>query len=607
MCGIFAYTGTKDCRDTLVNGLRMLEYRGYDSAWIVAMSWECDIFLEKAVGRVSALASRVDMRKSDTKHYTTWIAHTRWATHGRVTIENTHPHISANERFYVVHNGIIENYKELKKWLEIEYKFYSQTDTEVIAKLIESLYDGNLQSTMEKVSGKLVGAYSLAVVDSQNPSVIVWIKLGSPLVIGKGEDGIYISSDINALSRLAETFSILEDHEMVVIKDHTYSIFMSGQRVERVVEEIGESQKIDELWDFTSYTEKEIFDIPSVLENVWSWRIDFQNKSIHNETLEALGDLDIQSICIISSGSSYYAGEIGNYFFRKFSWISASAIISSEFLSDIFLPDTKTLYVFLSQSGETADVRESMKIVKAKGCMTFGVVNVVGSTIARMADLWLYSHAWVEVWVASTKNVIAQVGVLLMMAISLWLRKDLQISDARELISELSSLPDKISQTLMQGPHIKKLAKKYSQYSNMFVLGRNYFYPVAWEASLKIKELSYIHSESYSVWELKHGPLALVSEDFPTIVFNPMGKFYAKTISNIQEVSARKGPIIGIISSNDTHKELYSDTIELPETSELLSIFTGLVSSYLFALYLAQALERDVDKPRNLAKSVTVE
>jgi len=591
----------------LVNGLRLLEYRGYDSAGIVALSSGNDIFLEKAVGRVSALASRVDAAKWDTQKYTTGIAHTRWATHGGVTVENTHPHASANNRFYVVHNGIIENYKDLKKSLADTYEFYSQTDTEVVAKLIESLYDGNLKSTMEKVSAKLVGAYSLAVVDSENPGMIVGIKLGSPLIVGKWQDGVYISSDINALSQLAETFSILEDHEMVVIENNEYSIFMSGEKVEREAEEIGESQKIDELWDFSSYTEKEIFDIPSVLENVWSWRIDFANKSIHNETLEALGDLDIERICIVSSGSSYYAGEIGNYFFRKFSWIPAQAIISSEFLSDVFLPESKTLYVFLSQSGETADVRESMKIVKAKGCMTFGIVNVVGSTIARMADLGLYSHAWVEVWVASTKNVIAQVWVLLMMAISLGLKKDLQISDARDLIGELADLPDKISQALMQGPHIKKLAVKYSKYNDMFVLGRNFFYPVAGEASLKVKELSYIHSESYSAWELKHGPLALVSEDFPTIVFNPMGKFYGKTISNIQEVSARKGPIIWIISKNDTHKELYTDCIELPETSELLSVFTGLATSYLFALYLAEALWRDVDKPRNLAKSVTVE
>lgn len=607
MCGIFAYVGETDCREKLVNGLRMLEYRGYDSAGMIWVDSESNIFLEKAVGKVSALATKVAARDWDNTFYTTWIAHTRWATHGGVTESNTHPHISSDKRFYIVHNGIIENYKELKAWLESEHSFYSETDTEVVAKLIETLYDWNLKTTMEAVSKKLTGAYSLAVVDSENPGTIVGIKLGSPLIVASASDGIYISSDVNALGGLAETYTILEDHEMVVIGDNKYSIYLAWAQIERASEEIGEAQKIDDLGSFTSYTEKEIFDIPSVLENVWSGRINFESKEIKNETLEALWDLDIDRICIIWSWSSLYAGEMWCYFFRKFAGISCSAVIPSEFLSDVFIPEKKTLYVFLSQSGETADVRESMKIVKAKWCHTFGIVNVVGSTIARMADYGLFSHAGVEVGVASTKNVIAQVWVLLMMSISLGLKRDMQMNEARDIITELSSLPDKMSEALMEAPHIKKLAKKYSTYNDMFMLGRNYFYPVAWEASLKCKELSYIHCEAYSAGELKHGPLALVSPDFPTMVFNPMGKFYAKTISNIQEVAAREGPILGFISKNDTHKDVYTDTIELPETSELLSIFTGLIASYLFALYLAEVLGRDIDKPRNLAKSVTVE
>lgn len=607
MCGIFAYNGDTDCREKLVNGLRMLEYRGYDSAGIVGVSSDEKVFLEKAVGRVSALANKVDTKSSDDTLYTTWIAHTRWATHGGVTENNTHPHMSSSNRFYIVHNGIIENYKELKKELSKKYSFYSETDTEVVAKLIEELYDGNLKTTMEKVAEKLVWAYSVAVLDSSEPGKIVGIKLGSPLIVGAASDGVYISSDVNALSSLADTYTILEDNEMVVIDGKKYNIYMSGERVERAAEKVDESLVIDDLWDFTSYTEKEIFDIPTVLENVFSGRIDFEKKQIHNETLEALWDLDIERICIVSSGSSYYAGDIWCYFFRKFAGLHAQAIISSEFLADTFIPDKKTLYVFLSQSGETADVRESMKIVKAKGCLTFGVVNVVGSTIARMADYGLYSHAWVEVGVASTKNVIAQVAVMLMMALSLGQKRDLQIGDVRDLVVELQALPDKIQESLMQAPKIREVAKKYANSKSMFVLGRNYFYPAAGEAALKCKELSYIHCESYSAWELKHGPLALVSEKFPVIVFNPMGKFHSKTISNIQEVVARKGPILGYISKNDTHKELYTDTIELPDSSELLSLFTGLTASYLFALYVAEHLGRDVDKPRNLAKSVTVE
>jgi len=339
MCGIFAYVGEKDCRDMLVNGLRTLEYRGYDSAGMIGLSDEWNIFLEKAVGRVSALASKVDAKKDDTSVYNTGIAHTRWATHGGVTEANTHPHVSASERFYIVHNGIIENYKELKKEMEIEYSFYSQTDTEVVAKLIEKLYDGNLKSTMEQVAKRLVGAYSLAVVDTQNPGIMVGIKLGSPLIVGQADDGIFISSDVNALASLAEQYTILEDHEMLVIEGWKFSIYMAGEQVERASQEIEEAQKIDELGSFGSYTEKEIYDIPSVLENVFSGRVNFETKQIQNETLDALWDLDIENICIIGSWSSSYAGDMGTYFFRKFSGINAQVVNPSEFLVDVFIPN----------------------------------------------------------------------------------------------------------------------------------------------------------------------------------------------------------------------------------------------------------------------------
>lgn len=590
----------------------MLEYRWYDSAGLICVWEEKEIFLEKAVGRVSALASKVDEKIEKEKNeqswlFTSWIAHTRWATHGGVTESNTHPHYSGSQRFYIVHNGIIENYKELKKSLETKYTFYSETDTEVVAKLIEDMYDGNLKSTIEKVSEKLTWAYSLAVIDVQHPEHIIAIKLWSPLIVWKGENGVYLSSDINALSQLTESFTILEDNEMVVIESKKYHIYMAWERVQREAEEVGEVSSMSELWDFSSFTEKEIFEIPSILENVFSGRINFEEKIIHNETLEVLAEEEIEKICIIASGSSSFAWWVGGYFFRKYAGVPCETIISSEFLADIFLPEKKTLYVFLSQSGETADVRESMKIVKAKGCKTFGIVNVVGSTIARMSDAWLFSHAGIEVGVASTKNVIAQVGVLLLMALSFGSKRNLQISEIRDIITELASLPDKIQEVCLKAPHIRKLSEKYAHYKHFFVLWRNMMYPVALEASLKIKELSYVHSEAYSAWELKHGPLALVSPEFPTIVFNPSGKHYHKTISNIEEVRAREGKILGFISKNDTHKEVYTDCIELPDTSELLSVFTSLTASYLFALYLAEKLWRDVDKPRNLAKSVTVE
>lgn len=539
MCGIFAYTGKKDCREMLVNGLRTLEYRGYDSAGLVCLDEAKRVFLQKAVGRVSSLASKVEAH-ADEAVYNTGIAHTRWATHGGVTEANTHPHASANQRFYVVHNGIIENYKELKKTLEEDYDFYSQTDTEVIAKLIEASYTGNLKTTMEAVAKKLVGAYSVAVIDTQSPGEMVGIKLGSPLIVGKSEDGVFIASDVNALASLAESYTILEDHEMVVISRGDYKVYMAGDEMDKVEEKLELSETLHELGNFSSFTEKEIYEIPNILENVFSGRIDFESKDIKNETLEQLSEAHIERVVVIASGSSYYAGDTGCYFFRRFAGIPASAVISSEFLADNFIPEKNALYVFLSQSGETADVRESMKIVQAKGCKTFAIVNVVGSTIARMADYGLYSHSGVEIGVASTKNVIAQIGVLLMTALAFGKKRDLQISEIREIISELAALPDKIHEVLMKAPSIRETSKKYKDYEHMFVLGRNMFYPVAGEASLKCKELSYIHCESYSAGELKHGPLALVSEAFPVVVFNPMGKYYSKTVSNIQEVVARK-------------------------------------------------------------------
>ena len=608
MCWIFAYNGDKNSVPLLVEWLRDLEYRGYDSAGLIWIKSDGEVFFKKAVGRVSSLATKVEADEKSKGEYSTGIAHTRWATHGIVNEENTHPHTSANERFYVVHNGIIENFKELKAKLEEKYTFYSDTDTEVIAKLIEDSFEWDLRSTLEEMMKVMVGAYSLAVIDTQNPDTIVGIKLGSPMIVGEADDGVYISSDVNALSKVAHSYVTLEDYEMVVVKDKTYKIYSAGEMVSRDASEMDIDYDAGDMGNFTSYTEKEIFEIPEVLENVFNGRINFQDKSINNETLNELNEHDIERIVIIASGSSYYAGLIGSYWFRDLAGIPVSVVISSEFLCDSFLPDDKALYVFLSQSGETADVRESLKIVKAKGCLTFGIVNVVGSTIARLADMWLYSHAWVEVWVASTKNVIAQVGIMLMMSLSMWLSRDLQYSKARTIIEELGWLGDKIHEVLIQTPHIKEVAEKYTKYSDMFVLGRNIFYPTAGEASLKCKELSYIHTENYSAWELKHGPLALVGPDFPCIFINPKGKHYVKTVSNIEEVRARSGVVLGIISKWDSRKDdLYTDTIELPETSETMVPFTALVASYIFALYLAKWLDRDVDKPKNLAKSVTVE
>ncbi|NVP17639.1 glutamine--fructose-6-phosphate transaminase (isomerizing) [Candidatus Gracilibacteria bacterium] len=608
MCGIFAYNGKENSIDLLVEGLRKLEYRGYDSAGVMGVNSKGEVFLEKAIGKVSNLATKVEKRENKDNNYNCGIAHTRWATHGKVTLENTHPHHSENARFYVVHNGIIENYMSLKEDLEKKYSFYGQTDTEVIAKLIEKLFDGNIVTTLEKVIKKLVGAYSIAVVDRENPSVLIGAKLGSPMVVGVGENGIFLSSDINALGKVATEFTTLDDRETVIIKDGKFDVYsLSGEKINKETEIITDNMGLADKGKFETFTQKEINEVPQVLKNALKGRINFETKTINNETLEELNSLDIKHIEIIASGSSYFAGVVGKNWFEELSGIKTEVRVSSEFLYETFIPNKKTLYIFMSQSGETADVRESVRMVKEKGCLTFGIVNVVGSTIARMCDMGLYTHSGMEIGVASTKNVVAQLAVLLLMSLSMGLKRDLQVSEAKNIIEKLDELEEKLEGLLQNTKHYKKLADKYSKYNNFFYLGRNLVYGTACECSLKIKELSYVHAESYSTGELKHGPLALVGPNFPCIVINPKGINREKTISNIKEIKARDGVVLGVITAGDTTKDIYDDIIEIPKTHPILTPFLPLIPLWLFSVEVAKNLKKDIDKPQNLAKSVTVE
>lgn len=607
MCWIFAYNWEKNAIPFLINGLRNLEYRWYDSAWIIAISKNNEIIYEREVGRVSNLANALSGKKIEENKYTSWIAHTRWATHGWVTKENCHPHHSQNGRFFVVHNWIIENYKELKKMLSPKYTFYSDTDTEIIVNLIEEEFETDLKTTLSKIIKIMVGAYAIVVIDREHPDMLIGAKLGSPMLVGKWNDGIFIASDLNALSWIADNVTYIDDYEIVVIQNNSFEIYSAGEKIKKQAEDNSNSTIVSDIWSFSCFTEKEIWDIPEVINNVFHGRINFEEKKIVNDTLLKLRDLEIERVEIIASGSSYFAGYIGAYYLKELANIPTQMIISSEFLCDNFIMDKKTLYVFLSQSWETADVRESLKIVKEKGGLTFGIVNAVGSTIARLADMWLYSHAGVEIWVASTKNVIAQIGILLMMALSFWTKRNLQHTSYRSIIDELESLDNSINHILIWHKNIEKIAKKYAHFKNFFFLWRNILYPVASECSLKVKELSYIHSESYSTGELKHGPLALVWPDFPCVVMNPENRFSHKTISNIREIRARNGRVLWIITAWSHDPELYDDVIEIPKVSELLSPFLIFPAMYLFSFYLAKELWRDIDKPQNLAKSVTVE
>lgn len=608
MCGIFAYNGSENPIPLLVEWLRNLEYRGYDSAGILAVAADRHIFLEKAVGKVSNLATKVEKNTTKNDSYITGIAHTRWATHGGVTEANSHPHQSSHERFFVVHNGIIENYRELKEMLMKKgYSFYSETDTEVIAKLIEDVYDGDIFSTFEQVLSRLVGAYALAVVDRESPDELIGAKLGSPMIVGISDSGIFLSSDINAISYVATEFVMLEDREIIRIKWGVYSVFALGQEIHKNSEKITDEFQTASIGDFETFTEKEIYEIPDVFKNALKWRINFETGEIRSDTLDALRDREISRIEIVASGSSYFAGIVGSYWFRELAGLPCEVRISSEFLYDTFLPSRDTLYVFMSQSGETADVRESLRMVKEKGCLTFGIVNVVGSTIARMTDMWLYTHAGVEIGVASTKNIIAQLAVLITMALSLGWKRNLQSKDAREIVRHLAELPAKFERELRDAKKLNPLIEKYSQYQNFFYLGRNLLWWTAAECSLKLKELTYLHAECYSAGELKHGSLALISSDMPTIVLNLEGIMRDKTASNIKEVKARNGIVLGVVTEGDDMDDLYDDRIEVPTTHPLLTAFLPLIPMWLFAVGIAKRLGRDVDKPQNLAKSVTVE
>lgn len=608
MCWIFAYKWEKQAINILLGGLKSLEYRWYDSAWITVINENGNNYTVKALWKVSNLATKIEQEKKDTQNFCVWIAHTRWATHGWVTIENTHPHNSSNERFFLVHNGIIENYIELKKSLEKKwYHFYGDTDSEVVAKLIEDIFETDLETTLKKVKDLITWAYALAVIDKNKPDTIVAIKLWSPLVIWFKNEEFYLSSDSNAIANITDYYIPIDDHEMVIISNDSYKIINAEKEVKKEkIESIAYNTE-SEMWAFKHFMEKEIFEVPNIIENILGWRIDFSTWEIKSNALSRLDIKDIEKIEFVASWTSYNAWYCGTYLFEELAWIPAQIHISTEFKYKKQFINDKTLYVFISQSGETADSLECLKIVKNKGGKTFWIVNVVGSSIARLCDNWLYTHCGIEVWVAATKSFIGQLLTILIIALYIGNKKWLDYNQYAEIISGLEKLKDDINMVLVNARKVQDIAKQYSEYKNMFFLGRNVFYPLAMEGSLKCKEITYHHTESYSSWELKHGPLSLIEENFPTLLINPESPLYEKNISTLKEIQARKGKVIWLISQNDPHSQEYDDVLEIPKTNIYNSLFTTSVALQLFAYYMAESLWKEIDKPRNLAKSVTVE
>jgi len=607
MCGIFGYVGKQNASKVLIHWLEKLEYRGYDSAWFVVWntSW---LQLVKSVGKVSYLTAKSENTLVADETFSYWIAHTRWATHGWVTENNCHPHYSENEKIYLVHNGIIENYKELKDSLVAKwYKFYSETDSEVVAKLIEDSWEWNLLKTVEKVLPTLEWAYAFLFISKENPDEIIGVKYWSPLVFWYSNDkkDLYFSSDTQALAWVVENIIFLDDWELVHIKSSDYTIKSEWKLVSKSAEKIDVASLKAEKWDFKHFMLKEIFEQPKVLNDVFRWRIDFENLKLNKAgSFEELDKFEFDKVVFVACGTSYHAWWLGTYWLQDLAGMDSSVEVASEYEYKNIRVEAKTLYVFISQSGETADSIEPLKYLKSKWAHTFWIVNVVGSTISRLTDSWMFTRAGTEVWVASTKAFTAQICTILILTLYFWEKNwNLWRQKYRQIIQELQKIPGIIDELLKESEEIRKVAQEIKDYKQFFFLWRHLELAVAYESSLKFKEISYLNSQALPSWELKHGSLALVDKDFPSVIFMPSDFLYEKNLSSIQEVKARNGKILAV-----SNKKIDSATwnVIIPETIEETYPFITAIAGQLIAYHTADLLWRDIDKPRNLAKSVTV-
>lgn len=606
MCWIFWYLGRPGhAGREIIAGLQRLEYRGYDSAGICVVNHEKKVEVIKSVGKVANLKIKTDTVDLNTYHV--GIGHTRWATHGGVTEPNCHPHLSQTGRFVVIHNGIIENYRELKdELIEKGYTFYSETDTEIVAKLFEDMFTGDHLETLVSLTKRIEWAYGLVFIDRDNPDRIFGTKQGSPMVLGFGEDR-FVSSDYRSLIGLIDDYVILEDGDIFLMTPEDYTILSGESRVDRSIHKVDETEKPVEIGDYPHFMLKEIFEQPKVLEDVFRGRINFESKELHSDTLEHISELWIERVTIVASGTSYHAGLMGKYYLEELAWLPTDVVVSTEFKYKKKFIIPEELFIFVSQSGETADTLDSLKIVKEQGGHVFGVVNVPGSSIARAAAQGLFTRAGTEVWVASTKAFTAQMACFLFLALYLWKKRGLDYRKYREILDGLENISSKMETILLQSEAIRLVAEKYSGYNNFFYLGRAHELPIAMEGSLKLKELTYLHSEAYSSGELKHGSIALIDAEFPSIMVNGGGPLIAKNNSSVEEIKARGGKVLWIIARGDDHIELYTDSITFDPLVEELNPFLEVMILQLFSYHVANKLGRDVDKPRNLAKSVTVE
>lgn len=610
MCGIIAYIGKQPVLPILVRGLRRLEYRGYDSAGVAVLE-NGEIQRTRAVGKIEILAEKIKT-KNVASGSTIGVAHTRWATHGGVTEANAHPHTALDGKLVIVHNGIIENYRELKaELIKQGYSFVSETDTEVLAQVIARQYKGDLRQAVEDALKYVRGTYGLVVMHADHPDQLVAARLGSPLVIGIGENEHYIASDPTPILAYTNKVVFLSDGEVADISREKFTVYnLRDEKQVTHVEEIDWDEAQAEKQGFPHFMLKEIFDQPNVFQDAIRGRYDLNDGTAHLGGLN-MTDLqmrEINRVVFIACGTASLAAQIGKYAFERLANIVADVEIASEFRYRDPVIDNHTLVFAISQSGETADTLAAVREAKRRGAYVRGIVNVVGSTIARETDGGTYIHAGPELAVASTKAYTNMVAVMLLYALQFGRQRRLSLATGERVLKALVEIPKKMNQSLALSDQIKALVQKYAGYKDMFFLGRGINYPVAMEGSLKLKEISYIHSEAYAGGEMKHGPIALLSPEFPVFAIMTKNQLYEKMRSNVEETRARKAPIILLATAGDIEAaSLAEDVIYVPETMELLEPLVNTIPLQLFAYHMAVHLGRDVDRPRNLAKSVTVE
>ncbi|MCM5528835.1 glutamine--fructose-6-phosphate transaminase (isomerizing) [Parasegetibacter sp. NRK P23] len=611
MCGIVAYIGPKEAYPIILKGLKRLEYRGYDSSGVALMNDELRTYKKK--GKVAELEEKLVGRDV---HANAGIGHTRWATHGEPCDRNAHPHTSANGKLAMVHNGIIENYALLKKELENKgYKFESDTDTEVLLKFIEDIQVNNNCSLEEAVRialKRVVGAYVILLLDQDNPDTIIAARKGSPLVIGIGKGEHFLASDASPIIEYTKEVVYVNDYELAIIKaDELVLKNLGNEKITPYVQKLDMELAAIEKGGYDHFMLKEIFEQPSTIQDCLRGRLDAAAGTITmagvEKYMEAL--VNAPRIIMIACGTSWHAGLVAEYVFEELCRIPVEVEYASEFRYRNPIVNKGDVIIAISQSGETADTLVAIEKAKEQGAIIFGVVNAVGSSIARISHAGAYTHAGPEIGVASTKAFTAQLAVLNMIALKIAQTKG-TITKERylHLLNEMQDVPEKVATVLSSSEHIKAVAEKYKDARDFLYLGRGYNFPVALEGALKLKEISYIHAEGYPAAEMKHGPIALVDEQLPVVFVATKDAYHEKIVSNIQEIKARKGMVLATITEgDDTISGMADDVLTVPSADELIAPMLSVIPMQLLAYYVGVAKGLDVDKPRNLAKSVTVE